>query len=198
MRENEWYQRKSSRESQVIRPLCCFRCQMPLKKNKNNRLNWFTEQRYKKKLFCPACEKRDRFLLAHVNVCIRLYGGMISLHDIIDLYDNQERIEKLYFDPFADVRGLYKGRDKLCIHDIHGWVEDGAIFKTWNSKLTNSAVKAREEIQLQQKLLEERKKAVEKICVDVDGAEEDEKESLSRLRESGGASMGKHRWIAGR
>ncbi len=79
--------------------------------------------------YCNECRERDFYLLCKVKDCIRLMGGMITLHNLINLYDNEEVYKNLKKDPFREAREIYKGENRLQLKDIHKWIEEGLLRK---------------------------------------------------------------------
>ncbi len=190
--KNDWYKNDIPQDSQYEDQHSCSHCGIPLKKYKKPSIQFINGREIKKRPLCVLCEKRDRDLLLATNDCIRLYGSMISLYEVFDLYEDTKRAKKMHFDPFAKVRDVYQGREKLTIEDIEGWVEEGIIELSKDKKLTARASEAREKIE--QEIEKQDIPEEDKIETPNKVKENFDPNTLSRLREEGGASVGKHRW----
>jgi hypothetical protein len=131
-----------------------------------------------------------------VNNCIRLYGNMITIQDVYEIYSDEAKAKKLFFDPFGKVREIYNGVESLTLKDFDRWVTTGVFNKSANGKLSDSAVEAREKIEIhldkKNELSASQKTAKAK---EPDFSDEDATHLSRRLR-SGGASTGYRRWKA--
>ena len=71
-------------------------------------------------------KKRDVELAGAASRCLRMLAGG-TLNDVVGIFVNEEHAKKLPFDPFAQLRDVYRGRDALTMRDIERWVEEGLI-----------------------------------------------------------------------
>ncbi len=190
--KHQWYQSLESGRTPSLR---CERCQVPIKPTFKNSKHFFNGREIQKRSLCPLCEKRDRELLLAVNDCIRLYGSMVTLYEIMDLYGDLNRAKQLHFDPFSVVRVMYQGEDQLTIQDIEAWIEEGILEMSKGKKLSVRASEAREEIQRQVEIQDELEEEDEDFAPLQVAEQITRSLNQSRLREGGGASMGWHRWV---
>ncbi|MGI6457402.1 MAG: hypothetical protein ACOX5R_17535 [bacterium] len=143
---------------------------------------------------CDKCYQRKFYLLSRVRTCIRSFGGIISLYDVLDLYDNEESYRHLYFDPYKEARRLYHGEDRLVLSDLLSWIDEGFLERAQGNALTYPALITRESLNTAS-IKSERKEIIS-------DTHSDHKHSgrgrafAPRRRKDGGASMGIHQWIA--
>jgi hypothetical protein len=117
----------------TLHPDRCERCRVVIHaRGKANPVMGASEGSF---LLCARCEQRNRDLLAAVQACIKLYGGMITETELLEMYDNIGRANQLFFDPFRKIREVYKGKDKLCRADLESWIVVGVIIRTNDQRL---------------------------------------------------------------
>lgn len=193
MHTKYWYKSDSDRK-RIKGGAACARCNSPLRPHLQTGLQWRGELEGNEESFCPSCDKRDKYLLLQARGCIRMFGGMLGIHEMLDLYEDREKAGRLYHDPFEKAREMYRGRDTLSVSDIERWIQRGLIDKTKDERLSLSAQNAREEIKKYQKA----QSVMREIHTDAEGKrpESEDKGLPVRIREDGGASTGKHRWMA--
>lgn len=115
---------------------CCQRCQIPIiNRGKPGLLAHHSPRIENNRHFCAKCERRDRDLLCYVQTCIKFYKGMITDTEILEIYDNVGRANKMFFDPFRRIREIYKGKEKLNQDDLDGWIQQGEIYRSIDNRL---------------------------------------------------------------
>lgn len=174
----------------------CSHCTVPLPKNFRQKIEWVAGQEIKKRPLCNACSNRDRALLIASLDCMRLYGGMITLHEVTDIYSNIHRAKQMFLDPFAKVRQRYTGRDGLNIRDLQAWVHEGILKISNDSKLSVQYSKFREELLEQEAMGAQESEEAEPDKFPTQTKVDALNNFLSRLRDGGGAATGKYRWQA--
>jgi len=196
--KRDWYQTNDAGNAGCQSASFCARCGIPVRVVNKNAKYIFNGREIKKRPLCGLCSKRDRELLLAVHDCMRLYGSMVTLYEIMDLYGDYERAKKLHFDPFSSVRVFYTGKDELSIRDVEAWVDEGIFEMSEEKKLTVRASEAREEIQRHFEIQQELEEKDENLVSPQENGSGDKTAKLSRLRDEGGASVGMHRWVVKR
>lgn len=184
-----WYEAKKSKPEPT--KVHCKRCGLPVKQNKK-KLNYAHKTIEYTTNLCHWCEKRDKELILAINNCIRLYGNMITVNEITDLFSNPKLVKALAFDPFAQARQDYRNKEALTLDDFDRWIAEGIFEASEDNRLSATAQKAREEIEEKIKAHEEYQIPPNPTPSNSDS--DDAALRLSRRMEKGGASTGKERW----
>jgi len=135
--------------------LYCCRCRCPFKIQQSPHKDFLEGRDLQKYPLCKKCEIRDKNLLVAALHCVRLYGGKVTFHEVLDLYSNTEIIKRLQIDPFSKVRPIYNGFEKLSITDLERWVDCGFVKKAADNTLSIKELEVREEIELQLEIIRE-------------------------------------------
>lgn len=141
---------------------------------------------------CRKCARRDQMMIFAVNSCMRLFGDMVTINEIYEVYSNERFYTRLNFDPFHIARVEYKGKEALSMKDFDRWFEAGIFEQSEDGILSKKAEKERRNIQQQIK-----KNGSEKEKTEPETEEPAKKPSngaLTRLVRKGGAAKGKERW----
>lgn len=175
----------------------CDHCGVTLPVHYRQRIDWIEGRQIKRRPLCSTCAKRDRELLMAVLECVRLYGGMVTLLEVVDLYGDNDQAKAMFFDPFLKVRKQFIGEDGLKVKDLDAWIKEGIFEMTGNEKISVQSSPFRKELLTKEE--KDKNISYSPNAQDfINGAKKSTipnfSGSLSRKREAGGASIGKHRW----
>ncbi len=171
----------------------CIRCEFPINKTRSHFTHVTSNQNDElNQKLCKRCSKRDNDFFFAINNCIRLYGHLITIFEIFELYSNKNVYKKLYFDPFRYARAEHDRDDPLKMKDFDRWIEFGIFEKSKNNTLTIKAQEEREKIKNQ--INEKADHDIPKSKGNESNGSDSLNRYISRLKKEGGAAKGKERW----
>lgn len=171
----------------------CVRCGAAIKRDAVEDFTRLAQGKTVGRELCGLCEQRDHFIFLHVRKCIHLYRGCITLDEMMELYHDEDDGLNLHFDPFQGVRMRYHGKEGLEMSDISRWFRKGLLANTVEGRLL---LRGETFIPWRRK----DKNDPDSPAADSNGKRARTKrrrvysrDSVSRLRDNGGASTGRHR-----